>query len=308
MKVGVCNDIHSADFLLGEVLCGLQNLSSGDCLIINGDLASRGMITNPIVALYYKVKRDEADIMELIELLHKYDESIILGDLVEESIHSGTFLSELAYQSHPFKQIMEDEIQYNLKFMKIIGCFANLRGVTVYYLPGNGEVFPLDYDTSEGVDKELLVPEDQRVINRLQRSGVFGEYHVKYIDFPLIIRHRLALLPLNVIDSDDCLDVSESDSRHVTHVVVHYPPAADSMTEFFNRIFGYRPNALENHRRNVVSHRLNRFDNANHIYCGHIHTGADEQRSMALPVSATFEVDGRTVHWVKPGHLEIFTI
>ncbi len=309
MKVGVCNDVHSADFLLCEVLRGLLELGEGDCLIINGDLANRGMITNPIVALFYKAKRQEQGAQqELLDLLHKYDDSINLGNLVEESIHSGTFLSKLACDYPLFRQIMEDELQENLKFMRIIGTFAQLRGVRVYLVPGNGETFPLDFDVSDGVDREKLVPEADRVLSRLRSSGVFGENHVVLVDFPLVLNHRIALLPLNIIESQETMDISGEDLANVTHVVTHYPPTAENMLAFFKVAFDYSPNETERIRSAATSRHLLEFKNKLHVYCGHIHPGSGQQRSMALPVSANFEVHGNTLTWVKPGHLEIFEI
>lgn len=310
MKIGVCNDIHSAHYLLCEVLRGLMELNDGDCLVINGDLANRGMITNPIVALYYNAKRSgsETDKKDLLDLLHLYDENIVLDDLVEKSIHSGTFLSELARRYPLFKQVMEDELQENMKYMRVIGTFAHMRGVRVYFVPGNGEIFPLDFDTSEGVDKEKLVPEPDRVLSRLRSSGIFGQNHVILVDYPLVLRHRVALIPLNVIDQNGPMDISGEDLTDVTHVITHYPPTAESMFAFFGIAFGYNPNQSEYARFAATSRHLMEFKNRLHVYCGHIHPGADKQRNMALPVSANFRANDNTITWVKPGYLEIFEI
>ena len=205
-------------------------------------------------------------------------------------------------------QIMEDELQENLKFMRIIGTFAQLRGVRVYFVPGNGETFPLDFDVSDGVNKEKLVPEADRVLSRLRSSGVFGENHVILVDFPLVLNHRIALLPLNVIEKEETMDIGGEDYASVTHVVTHYPPTAENMLAFFKVAFDYNPNETERIRSAATSRHLMEFKNKLHIYCGHIHPGSDKQRSMALPVSANFQVHGNTLTWVKPGHLEVFEI
>ena len=311
MKVGVFSDLHAADFLMNEVLRELRNFGPGDIIIANGDLASRGMVTNPIVAVYYNVRRGDDTLENLANLIHQYDDRIEVDEhLVYDSIHSGTFLSELGRRSSAFKKIMEDEIYQNLKYIRVIGNFAGIYGVPVYFLPGNGEVYPLDYDTSHSIEREELVPEDQRIINRIAKSGFFKENNVIYINTLYTIKKRILLLPLDVIDSKNPLTacIAEDIPDSVTHVISHFPPTAKSMTAFFGSLFKYKPNALETRRRSVVSTFLERFPGPLDIYCGHIHPGSEDQRKMSLPVTATFEVKQNHVHWVKPGYLATFEI
>ena len=311
MKVGVFNDLHAADFLMNEVLRGITRFHPGDVIVANGDLANRGMVTNPIVAVYYNVRRGDDTIENLASLIHQYDDRIQVDEhLVYDSIHSGTFLSELGRRSKTFRKLMEDEVHQNLKFIKVIGNFASIYGVSVYYLPGNGEVYPLDFDTSNGIEEEKLVSEDQRIINRIAKTGIFEENNVIYVNSLQMIGERTILLPLDIIDREEPLMACVTDcvADDVTHVICHFPPTAENMTVFFGSLFGYKPNTLETQRRSTVSAFLERFSKPLDVYCGHIHPGSDEQRKMSLPVTATFEVGKNHVHWVKPGHLATFEI
>lgn len=305
----VANDLHGHKALVGKVVHAIEStLEVGDTLIINGDGAgARGPIMNNLVKIFYEVRRGEADFDELVKALTEIigQKPELAKDSVFSAVHAGVFRAFMAEQYPAFKECVEQELLMVIEdTLRPISLAAKQKGVRVIYVPGNGEIVPSDFDTSD-IAVERTLPPEERFYQRIAREGFFAQFGIEYVPYALRLSPKVLLLSTNLLDlpADEALSlVGESGAETADTVVVHYPPTATAGRWFHF----WNPNRVDIARIDALKALLNGLSIHNAIiYFGHIHLPASDARMDQLPPAIGFGYDGDENNglWVKPGEV-----
>ncbi|MBR5389103.1 hypothetical protein IK146_00890 [Candidatus Saccharibacteria bacterium] len=314
----VVNDLHGSPRLIRKTVDAINNLQQGDTLIINGDGAgARGPVMNSIVKTYYEVRRGETDEQALLDGLQ-----VIIGERpdippewIYQAVHAGMFRKLMAERYEKFADIMQKELEDVIdETLRPISEAALDKGVKVFYLPGNGEIVPQDFDTSDITTEQTVEPDKRYYQQRAKRDYFWHMYNIEYVPYLTRIPEEKALLiSTHLLDMDDksihdlldkhCLLTGTTGVKiSFSKVIVHYPPAIAPI----GRVFDFwTPNKSDIHRVEKLNKILGMIPvtkNAKECF-GHIHLGDQDQRMDRYPAFMGFEFGTRTCVWVKPGTL-----
>jgi len=316
----VVNDMHGDADLVRDVVSDIEdNCRPGDIVIVNGDGAgARGPIMNEVVKLFYEVRRGETDKKELIDYISGIiiDLPDIPDEWIFDTVHAGMFRKLLADRYPRFKAILEEELATVLEeTLSQLSRAVRQCDAKLVYLPGNGEITPLDLETDDITTEETINSED-RYYNRLAREGYFDKFDVEYVEYAKLLPGGVLLLSTNLLDldKDDAkmwLGNMGVLSAPISNVVVHYPPAIAPLGKCFTF---WKPNKTDVKRTEMVEFILNQLGTrckkksarqrgVSMLVFGHIHCGPHDPRMDPFPALMTFSISGVASVWQKPGSL-----
>ena len=307
MGIFVVNDLHGNASLIESTIKAIKKMAPGDILVINGDGAgARGPRMNKIIKIFYEVRRGETPYAELLEALREIieEDPVFPIKWVFDSVHGGMFRKLMADRYEKFRICMEQELLNVLQeTVQPISDAAKAHGVTVYYVPGNGEIVPSDFST-EDITVETALPPEERFYQKIAKEGFFEQYGIKYIPYAHKLGDDIALLSSNLLDLDSdaiksFLNSSGLLDATLKTVIVHYPPTVSPLGATFNF---WSPNTVDVKRTSQLSEILDmlKLKDANIIF-GHIHLSPNDTRMAMYPPTMGFVNPKYTYIWVKPG-------
>lgn len=322
----VFNDLHGNSQMAKKVVGLIDDMWPGDVVIANGDIAgSRGPKMNELARIYYNVRRAEETESALREAVWKLtgEQICIPHEWIYDATHFGMFRALLAERNTKFRELIDSEIACAInETLTPLGAAAKKRGVTIYYLPGNGELVPFDVDTSN-IKVERTVDPENFYYNKLAREGRFASDGVRFVPGVKLLPRcsgNILLLSTYLLDKDQkdiamALRSVEAFSRErveISKVVVHYPPMIAPLGKSFPF---WKSGEVDERRIGVLGNILGRLklrDGAK-IFFGHIHLGATDQKMDFYPqfmgwnktIDLEFSPLSVTAQciWVKPGEM-----
>lgn len=312
----VLNDLHGSRKLLKWVYRQLEQMKLPKKwhLVLNGDvIGSRGRNGNQIVDGFYRTRKQELEIDEFDYRLKQLSKETLnlskktFEKLVIIAVHSGTFLAKLAKESPYLRETLEREQAENLEIFSQLVARVHQLGGEVIYVSGNDDASNLDFDVREGVDKERLIPPEDRFFEQLARNGYFKNQNVEYPKGLKLLGSTL-LVPLDELDqfSNQRFDFFKQKIplEKVETLVCHYPPS--EIEEDFRQDprFKWQPNVCDYHRTVAVSLIIRACPNCRQAIFGHIHKDPEQDgfpKTIQLPVSVG---DKKIIAiWNAPGNL-----
>ena len=325
-RIFLFNDSHGNPKMVEKVVGLIDDMWPGDIVIANGDIAgSRGPKMNELARIYYNVRRAEKDESVLHEAVRKLtgEQICIPHEWIYDATHFGMFRALLAERNTKFRELIDSEITCAIdETLTPLGAAAKKRGVTIYYLPGNGELVPFDVDTSD-IKVERTVDPDDFYYNKLARAGRFASDGIQFVPgAKLLPRYsgNILLLSTYLLDKDrkdiamalGSVGAFGRERVEISKVVVHYPPMIAPLGKSFpfwkyGEVDERRIGALGN-----ILGRLKLRDGAK-IFFGHIHLGATDQKMDFYPQfmgwnkticldPSRLSVTAKCI-WVKPGEI-----
>ena len=304
------NDIHGAKKLLERTLKTMRMMNPGDILVINGDGAgARGPIMNQIVKVFYEVRRGESSVSSLYDEIEKmiHERPEIPREWIYDSVHAGVFRKLMALRYPLFDDCMKTETKEVLEeTMRPLGEMAEMKGIEILYLPGNGEIVPDDLLVDDYTIEKAVAPEERFYWKLAEDGYFFLRYGIHYVKYAMVLWDDVLLLSTNLLDlpQDSIRDVLEPMGvfdKKFSRVLVHYPPAIAPVGGAFDF---WTPNKTDISRTETLGKILTRLQLSDDemTYFGHIHLGANDARMDRYPSSMTFLTSefGGCV-WVKPG-------
>lgn len=306
----IANDLHGVSHLISGVVAAISKMGEGDILIINGDGAgARGPIMNNVVKLYYEVRRGETEAKDLFSAVGEIigEEPDIPQQWIYHSAHAGIFRKLLSDKYPKFEACMHEELNAVISdTVSRISEAASAKGVKVIYSPGNGEIVTDDFIIDD-ISVEKTVAPDERYYTKLAHEGFFSSRDVEYIPYAKLLPDNTLIIGANLLDLSYKEAVSKLrecgilDSKTITNVIVHYPPAIAPIGGSFSF---WSPNNSDAERIGALGEILKTLSldaKRSTVFFGHIHLGAKDTRMDILPSSMGFSLPGYRAIWVKPG-------
>ena len=325
-RIFVFNDPHGNSQMVKKVAGLIDNMWPGDIVIANGDIAgSRGPKMNELARIYYNVRRAEKDESVLREAVWKLtgEQICIPREWIYDATHFGMFRALLAERNAKFRELIDSEITCAIdETLKPLGAAAKKRGVTIYYLPGNGELVPFDVDTSDIKVERTVDPEDF-YYSKLARVGRFASDGIQFVPgVKLLPRHSGNILLLSTyLLNQDQKDIAMAlrsvgafgpERAEISKVVVHYPPMIAPLGKSFPF---WKYGEVDERRIGALGGILGRLKlcYGAEIYFGHIHLDATDQKMDFYPQflgwnkaidlePSRLSVTVKCI-WVKPGEM-----
>ena len=327
MAMYVLNDFHGNSKLTEDAIRLIREIvKPGDVIIANGDIAgSRGPLMNNLADIYYRVIRSEIDESALYEEVWRLvgERISIPREWVREAAHFGIFRALLAERNAKFRELVSSEIVNAInETLAPLGAAAKECGATIYYLSGNGELVPFDFDTSNDISVEKTISPEGYYYNKLARAGHFDSFGIQFVPGAKLLPHPdgyVLLLSTYLLDKDESSIKMELESVgafgrekvEIAKVIVHYPP----MVAPLGASFGFwKCKEVDKRRIEALDNMLGllQLRSGAELYFGHIHLGAGDQRMNQYP---PFMGWNKTVGpkgcaqvtikciWVKPGEM-----
>ncbi len=307
----VVNDLHGDPTLVKQVADTIAKLPRGETLILNGDcIGSRGPVMNRIVKLYYEVIRDEALERDLFcaiaDIIGK--EPKIPPWWIYDTVHSGIFLKLVSNRYKKFRELaLHEQFDVLEETLGPLSMAAESSGVSLIYLPGNGEIVLDDLSTKD-ITVERSVHPAERYYQILAKRGCFADYGVKYIPYAHLLAEDVALISVNLLDLEDwefdyMLQSHGLVNRKISKVIVHYPPVLSPVHKAFPF---WMPNNTDIRRqaalRKILELRLQLSERAK-VYFGHVCLSTADSRMGSFPDTMNLSLSERPYRsiWVKPG-------
>lgn len=298
MAIYVLNDFHGNSKLTEDAIRLIHEIvKPGDVIIANGDIAgSRGPLMNNLADIYYRVIRSEIDESALYEEIWRLvgERISIPREWVREAAHFGIFRALLAEHNARFRELVSSEIVYAIdETLAPLGAAAKECGATIYYLSGNGELVPFDFDTSNGISVEKTINPEDYYYNKLARAGHFDSSGIQFVPGAKLLSHpdgNVLLLSTYLLDKDESSIKMELESVgafgrekvEIAKVIVHYPP----MIAPLGATFGFwKCKKVDKRRIEALDNTLGllQLRSGAELYFGHIHLGAGDQRMDQYP-------------------------
>lgn len=325
MAIYVLNDFHGNSKLTEDAIRLIRELvKPGDVIIANGDIAgSRGPLMNNLADIYYRVIRSEIDESALYEEVWRLvgERISIPREWVREAAHFGIFRALLAERNAKFRELVSSEIVYAInETLAPLGAAVKECGATIYYLSGNGELVPFDFDTSNDITVEKTISPEDYYYNKLARAGYFDSFGIQFVPGAKLLPHPdgyVLLLSTYLLDKDESSIKMELESVgafghekvEIAKVIVHYPPMIAPLVDSFPF---WKYGEVDVRRIEKLDNTLGllQLRSGAEIYFGHIHLRAGDRRmdqydplmewNKTVGPKGCAQVGVKCI-WVKPG-------
>lgn len=325
-RIFLFNDLHGNSQMVKKVAGLIDDMRPGDIVIANGDIAgSRGPKMNKLARIYYNVRRAEETELALHEAVWELtgEQICIPHEWIYDAAHFGIFRALLAERNAKFRELISSEIVDAInETLAPLGAAAKECGATIYYISGNGELVPFDFDTSNDITVEKTISPEGYYYNKLAQAGHFDSVGIQFVPGAKLMPHPdgyVLLLSTYLLDKDESSIKMELESVgafghekvEIAKVIVHYPPMVAPLGnsfQFWNR------GEVDVRRINALGEILGwlRLRHGAELYFGHIHLGAGDQRMNQYPPFMGWnktiyseDNDPATIKciWVKPGEV-----
>ena len=325
-SIFLLNDLHGNSQMVEKIAGLIDDMYPGDIVIANGDIAgSRGPKMNKLARIYYKVRRAEEVESALHEAVRELtgEQICIPHEWIYDATHFGMFRALLAERNTKFRELIDSEITCAIdETLTPLGAAAKKRGVTIYYLPGNGELVPFDVDTSNIKVERTVDPEDF-YYNKLARVGRFASDGIQFVPGVKLLSRgsgNILLLSTYLLDKDQ-KDIAKAlmsvgafgrERVEISKVVVHYPPMIAPLGKTFPF---WKYGEVDERRIGALGDILGRLKlrYGAEIYFGHIHLDATDQKmdfyTQFMGWNKTIDLEFSPLSvtaqciWVKPGEM-----